>query len=344
MAYALARKLLFRLSPEKAHDLSLKALKAAEKASVLPLLLPAVEKQPVTVMGLSFPNPVGLAAGLDKNGDYIDGLARLGFGFLELGTVTPRAQPGNPQPRLFRLSDNAALINRMGFNNHGVDHLVSQLQRTRYTGILGINVGKNKDTPASRSEEDYVTCIEKVFPYASYITINISSPNTPGLRSLQFGDSLKSLLNNVKECQQRLQTQHQRRVPIVVKIAPDMSDEEINLVAETLVNSTMDGVIATNTTLSRVGVEGTEFSKEKGGLSGQPLTERSLHVIRVLNDVINQQMPIIASGGVMSGEDAAARIKAGASLVQLYTGLIYRGPKLIGDAVGEIKQSLVHSE
>jgi dihydroorotate dehydrogenase len=339
MSYALARQLLFRLSAEDAHDISLKALKLANSARILPLFMPPVHSQAVKVMGLTIPNRVGLAAGLDKNGDYIDGLARMGFGFIEVGTVTPLPQLGNPKPRMFRIVDKEAIINRMGFNNKGVDHLVQQLRKMKYKGIIGINVGKNKDTPAEHSGDDYVVCIEKVFELASYISINISSPNTPGLRSLQFGDSLKAVLSQIRNCQERLQNQHSRKVPFVVKIAPDMSDDEIALVARTLLDFEMDGVIATNTTLSRVGVEGSPYGREQGGLSGRPLTDRATHVIRVLCKSLENKIPVIASGGVMNGNDAQNKIAAGASLVQLYSGLIYRGPGLVREAVAALEGS-----
>jgi len=336
MAYALARKVLFKMPAENAHDLSLKTLKLASATGLLPLLIPPPRIRPIQVLGMTFPNPVGLAAGMDKNGDYIDDLAKLGFGFIEVGTVTPRPQPGNPKPRMFRLTDYQAVINRMGFNNKGVDYLVQRLRDKQFKGIVGINVGKNKDTPAHRSAEDYVQCIEKVYEYASYITINISSPNTPGLRSLQFGDSLKSLLGPIKQSQQELQNKTQRKVPLLVKIAPDMSDEEIGLVADTIVQQQMDGVIATNTTLSRVGVENDSYAKEPGGLSGKPLTSRSTHVVHVLAKALDGKIPVIASGGVMCGNDAIEKLSAGASLVQIYSGLVYHGPGLIKQVADQV--------
>ncbi len=331
MPYSLARQLLFRLSAETAHDISLKALKMADQARILPLVMRQVQANPVNVMGISFANRIGLAAGLDKNGDYIDGLSSFGFGFIEVGTVTPRPQPGNPKPRLFRIIERDAIVNRMGFNNLGVDYLVQQLRHTRYRGVVGVNVGKNKDTPNEQSGDDYVACIEKVYDLASYITINISSPNTPGLRALQFGDSLKSMLAQIKECQTRLHAKSGSYVPMAVKIAPDMSDDEIALVAQTLLDHEMDGAIATNTTLSREGVEGQENAKEQGGLSGAPLTKRSTYVLKVLCEAIDGRIPVIASGGVMSVSDALDKLNAGAQLVQVYSGLIYHGPGLIRD-------------
>ncbi len=332
MSYPLARKLLFRFPAEASHDLSLKALKLANGAGLLPMFLPKVAGQPLEVMGLRFPNAVGLAAGLDKNCDYVDGLSKFGFGFIEVGTVTPRPQEGNPKPRLFRLEERDAIINRMGFNNAGIDHMVAQLQRKKFDGIVGVNVGKNKDTPAEEAASDYVTCIQRVYDLASYITINISSPNTPGLRALQFGQSLKSMLQDIKECQEGLHQKTGRYVPFVVKIAPDMSDDEIRMVARTILDYGMDGVIATNTTLSREGVEGLEQGKEQGGLSGAPLTKRSTHVVRTLCQALESKIPVIASGGVMSGQDARDKVNAGASLVQVYSGLIYRGPTLVREA------------
>ena len=338
MSYDLVRKLLFKMPAETAHDVSLKALQCAHLAGILPLFVAPVLTNPVEIFGMTFPNRVGLAAGLDKNGDYIDALARLGFGFIEVGTVTPRPQPGNPQPRMFRLTEHEAVINRMGFNNKGVDYLVERLRRMKYKGILGINVGKNKDTPANSSDQDYRTCIEKVYEYASYITINVSSPNTPGLRSLQFGDSLTSLLAPIMHCQNSLQKKYHRRVPFILKIAPDMSDEEIRLVAQTLLEYQLDGVIATNTTLSRVGIEGSEYIKEQGGLSGKPLKDRSTHVINALGEALKGQIPVIASGGIMTADDAMEKFKAGANLVQLYSGLVYRGPGLIREAVEKLSE------
>ncbi|MFW5825082.1 MAG: quinone-dependent dihydroorotate dehydrogenase, partial [Marinobacter sp.] len=287
--------------------------------------------------GLSFPNPVGLAAGLDKNADHLQGLGALGFGFIEVGTVTPLPQPGNPAPRLFRLPEHNAIINRMGFNNKGLDHLVGRVSRRRYAGVLGINVGKNKQTPAEQAGSDYCKGIAAVYDYADYITVNVSSPNTPGLRDLQFGESLKRLLDAIKAEQK---TQHQatgRYVPLAVKIAPDMDDEEIGFVAGALREAGIDGVVATNTTISREAVKGHRLSEEAGGLSGDPVREPSLRVIRGLYQALGDEIPIIGVGGISDGASAAEKIRAGARLVQVYTGFIYRGPALVGEAVEAIR-------
>ncbi|MEY8263269.1 MAG: quinone-dependent dihydroorotate dehydrogenase, partial [Bermanella sp.] len=291
-----------------------------------------VPAQPVDLLGLTFANPVGLAAGLDKNGDYIDALGSLGFGFIEIGTITPRPQDGNPKPRLFRLREHHAIINRMGFNNKGVDHLVAQVKKSQYKGILGINIGKNFDTKVEDADRDYEICLEKVYAHADYVTVNISSPNTPGLRTLQFGDSLKSLLGTLKKAQLRLQQQHGKYTPILVKIAPDMDQQETIMVANTLIENEMDGVIATNTTLDREAVAGHEFAEEAGGLSGAPVQARSDQVIKWLSVALDGKMPIIGVGGILNGASAATKIEAGAALVQVYSGFIYKGPKLIGDA------------
>lgn len=334
--YDLARQLLFKLSPETSHDLSLDLLGAGGRLGLNGLLAKAPAAFPVTVMGLEFANPVGLAAGLDKNGAAIDGLAQLGFGFIEVGTVTPRPQPGNPKPRLFRLPQAQAIINRMGFNNLGVDHLLERVQAARYTGVLGINLGKNADTPVERAVDDYLIGLGKVYALASYITVNVSSPNTPGLRTLQFGDSLKQLLVALGERREVLASEHRRRVPLAIKIAPDMTDEETAQVAEALLETGMDAVIATNTTLGREGVEGLAHADEAGGLSGAPVREKSTHTVRVLAQVLGKKVPIIAAGGITQGAHAAEKIAAGASLVQVYSGFIYRGPALIREAVDAI--------
>lgn len=337
--YPLLRPLLFTLEPETAHQLTLDSLQLLEKAGISRLLLTAAEKQPVNVMGLTFDNPVGLAAGLDKNGDYIDALAALGFGFIEVGTVTPRAQPGNPKPRLFRLPEQQAIINRMGFNNKGIDHLLKQAEKRHYPGILGINIGKNFDTPISEAVNDYLIGLRKAYPAASYITINISSPNTQNLRQLQQGDEIGKLLSALKEEQQKLFTIHDRYVPLAVKIAPDLNEEEIGHIAELLLELAVDGVIATNTTIAREKIAGQPLAKEAGGLSGAPLKEASTQVVKRLAAILNSQIPIIAAGGILSADDAQEKLAAGASLVQIYSGLIYRGPHLIT----EILQTLVHS-
>lgn len=340
--YALARPLLFALDPEAAHNLTLPALKRAAEHGLTRLIRPP-QTDPRTVMGIQFPNPVGLAAGLDKDGAYIDGLAALGFGFIEIGTVTPRAQPGNALPRMFRIPQANAIINRMGFNNRGVDAFVANVKASRFyqekQGVLGLNIGKNGDTPMDRAAEDYLYCLEKVYPYASYVTVNISSPNTKNLRQLQGGSELDSLLEQLKLAQERLTEHHQRYVPIAVKIAPDVDDEQIKTIADTLLRHKFDGVIATNTTVSRDAVKGLGHAEEIGGLSGAPVFEMSNRVIRALKAEVGDALPIIGVGGIFSGEDAKAKIAAGASLVQLYTGLIYKGPSIIRDCAAALRKS-----
>jgi dihydroorotate dehydrogenase len=335
VSYRLLRPLLFRLEAEAAHDATLRLLDLGA-ALHLPLA-PPPPPSTVRVMGLEFPNPVGLAAGLDKNGAHIDALARLGFGFLEVGTVTPRPQPGNPHPRLFRIPEARAVINRMGFNNLGVDRLVHNVRTARYRGILGINIGKNFDTPIERAVSDYLACLRKVYALASYVTINISSPNTTNLRRLQEADELDRLLAELKAEQARLADRHGRYVPIALKIAPDLAPEQLQAIAERLLAHAVDAVIATNTTLSREGVEGLSNSRESGGLSGTPLTGRALGIVRLLARQLQGRIPIIGVGGIMSGADAAERMAAGASLVQLYTGLVYAGPALIYDCVQALR-------
>ncbi|MDA7085888.1 quinone-dependent dihydroorotate dehydrogenase [Pseudomonas sp. SA3-5] len=334
--YTLARQLLFKLSPETSHELTIDLVGAGGRLGLNGLLCKAPASLPVKVMGLEFANPVGLAAGLDKNGDAIDGFAQLGFGFVEIGTVTPRPQPGNPKPRLFRLPEAEAIINRMGFNNLGVDHLLARVQAAKYRGVLGINIGKNFDTPVERAVDDYLLCLDKVYAHASYVTVNVSSPNTPGLRSLQFGDSLKQLLEALRLRQEDLTRQHGKRVPLAIKIAPDMSDEETVEVARALVEAGMDAVIATNTTLGREGVQGLEFGDEAGGLSGAPVRDKSTHIVKVLAAELAGRLPIIAVGGITEGKHAGEKIAAGASLVQIYSGFIYKGPALIREAVDAI--------
>lgn len=334
--YTLARELLFKLSPETSHELSIDLVGAGGRLGLNGVLCKRPAALPVKLMGLEFANPVGLAAGLDKNGDAIDGFAQLGFGFVEIGTVTPRPQPGNPKPRLFRLPEAEAIINRMGFNNQGVDHLLARVQAAKYKGVLGINIGKNFDTPVERAVDDYLLCLDKVYQHASYVTVNVSSPNTPGLRSLQFGDSLKQLLEALRQRQEELTQEHGRRVPLAIKIAPDMSDEETAQVAAALLDTGMDAVIATNTTLSREGVQGLEWGDEAGGLSGAPVRDKSTHIVRVLAGELKGRLPIIAVGGITEGKHAAEKIAAGASLVQIYSGFIYKGPALIREAVDAI--------
>jgi len=335
--YQLMRNLLFRLPPESAHDLSLAGLDMAQKLGLLKPLVTRPADLPVRVMGLEFPNPVGLAAGLDKNADHLDALGALGFGFIEVGTVTPVAQPGNPKPRMFRLAEHQALINRMGFNNGGLEHLLDRVGHRRYSGILGINVGKNKATPNDESEADYRKGIAAVYPHADYITVNVSSPNTPGLRDLQFGDSLKGLMHAIKDEQARCQAETGRYVPLAVKIAPDMDDEGIRFIASALKESGLDGVIATNTTIGREAVAGHRHADEAGGLSGLPVREPSTRVIKALYSELGETLPIIGVGGVTDGNSAAEKIRAGAKLVQIYTGFIYRGPALIGESVEAIR-------
>ncbi|MEE8060020.1 MAG: quinone-dependent dihydroorotate dehydrogenase [Pseudomonadales bacterium] len=334
--YSLLRKLLFCLPTETSHYLSLDAIKLIERVKLTGLVAAKPAAHPVTVMGLDFPNPVGMAAGLDKNAQYIDGLAALGFGFIEVGTVTPLAQPGNPTPRLFRLPAAEAIINRMGFNNCGVDYLVEQVKRCKFDGILGINIGKNKDTSAAKAVDDYLVCMRKVYAYASYIAVNLSSPNTPGLRDLQYGEPLENVLDQLKNEQQLLAGKYGRYVPLAVKIAPDRVADDIEQVAAAFVKYKIDGVIATNTTIARDKVKHLPYGNEAGGLSGAPLTDQSTKVIRSFSKALQGQLPIIGVGGIMQGADAAEKITAGASLVQVYSGFIYRGPRLIQRAVEAI--------
>jgi dihydroorotate dehydrogenase len=329
--YPVLRPLLFSLDPETAHHVTLKALKIAELTGLAGLNRAKSTDKPVTVMGLTFKNPLGLAAGLDKNGDYIDALAALGFGFIEIGTVTPRPQPGNPKPRLFRLPEHEAIINRMGFNNEGIDHLLQQVATCKYRGILGINIGKNADTPLENATEDYLIGLRKSYLPANYVTINISSPNTKNLRQLQQGDEIKYLLEALKQEQLKLQTEHGKYTPLTVKIAPDLTLEEVRHIADLLVGFGIDGVIATNTTIARDKVQGHPYGNETGGLSGAPVKDSSTAIVKALSAELNGKLPIIAAGGIFSGEDAQEKIKAGASLVQIYSGLIYKGPQLLED-------------
>ena len=334
--YDLLRSLMFRLPAETSHDLALDMIGAAGRLRLADKLVRPVPSQPVQVMGLTFDNPVGLAAGLDKNAVAVDGLAAMGFGSIEVGTVTPRPQPGNPKPRLFRLTEQLAIINRFGFNNQGVDAMLERLDGVRYQGVLGINIGKNAVTPVENAVDDYLYCLRKVYDRASYVTVNLSSPNTPGLRTLQYGEALKALLGQIKQCQQQLAAERGRYVPIAIKIAPDMTAEEVTLVGATLLEEGMDAVIATNTTLDRSAVADSPYANEAGGLSGAPLTDMSTEVIRLLADELKGRMPIIGVGGIFSGADAADKIAAGASLVQLYSGFIYRGPELVRECADAI--------
>jgi len=332
--YPLLRPLLFTLDPETAHHATLEALNTAHN-----LGLQCAKKNaanPRTVMGLTFPNPLGLAAGLDKNGAYIDALAALGFGFIEIGTITPCPQPGNPKPRMFRLPEAKGIINRMGFNNLGVDALIKNVKRAKYSGILGINIGKNADTPIDKAADDYLIVLRKVYPHASYIAINISSPNTKNLRQLQGGDELDALLAQLKAEQEKLIQQHGNYVPLAVKIAPDLNPAQIQQIASMLMSHRIDGVIATNTTLSREGVENLAHGTEAGGLSGAPVREKSTAVIRQLAAELQGALPIIGVGGILSGADAVEKIEAGAALVQIYSGMIYRGSNLVGEVAAAL--------
>ncbi|MFD0726290.1 quinone-dependent dihydroorotate dehydrogenase [Lysobacter brunescens] len=338
--YGLARPFLFHLDAERAHNLGLSMLEKAYRTGLNPLLARSRPAFPVKVLGLTFPNPVGLAAGLDKNGAHVDALFALGFGFVEVGTVTPKPQAGNPKPRMFRLPEHNAIINRLGFNNDGVDALVRNVEKARRKGdgILGINIGKNKDTPNEDAASDYIHCLEKVYPLADYITINISSPNTAGLRELQEEQALRRLLGELQETRERLWTRHGRRVPMLVKVAPDLADEDIDVTARVLAEMQVDGVIATNTTVSRIAVHQHPLSKEVGGLSGEPLMAKSTAVLRMLRTRLPEQIPLVGVGGVLTGADAVQKMAAGASLVQCYTGLVYRGPQLIGECVDAIRR------
>lgn len=333
MLYSLARPFLFRLDAETAHEFALTSSDLLARLGGPGLPGKALAGRPVRAMGLDFPNPVGLAAGLDKNGTHIDGLAKFGFGFIEVGTVTPRPQPGNPRPRLFRVTEAQAIVNRMGFNNDGVDKLVENVRRSRYDGILGINIGKNFDTPVERAADDYVACLEKVYGLASYVTINISSPNTKNLRQLQQSNELSALLERITVARESLAHSMKKRVPLVVKIAPDVDDEGLDSIANALKRYGIDGVIATNTTLARDTVHGLANAAETGGLSGAPLTHRSTEVVRKLTTLLGDDIPVVGVGGIMCGADAADKLRAGAALVQLYSGLIYRGPKLVIEAI-----------
>jgi dihydroorotate dehydrogenase len=341
--YGLVRKVMFKMSGETSHELGLDMLGAAERLSLLSYIAPKIPDCPVESMGITFPNPVGLAAGLDKNGDYIDAFARLGFGFIEIGTITPRSQPGNPKPRLFRLAEQQAIINRMGFNNKGVDHLVEQVKKAKFKGVLGINIGKNFDTPVENAVDDYLICLNKVYQYATYITVNISSPNTPGLRDLQFGDTLDELLAPIRARQLELAKEFGYK-PVLVKIAPDMDEENVRLVAETLIKNNIDGVIATNTTLSREGVQGHKFGAEAGGLSGAPLEDSATETVAALVAALDGKLPVIGVGGILDGAGAVEKIEAGAQLVQIYSGFIYRGPELIRESVDAIAALIARSK
>ncbi|NAW68785.1 MULTISPECIES: quinone-dependent dihydroorotate dehydrogenase [Vibrio] len=333
MLYRLARAGFFQLDAEKAHDLAIQNFKRFTGTPLDLFYRQHLPQRPVECMGLTFKNPVGLAAGLDKNGECIEAFGAMGFGFVEVGTVTPRPQPGNDKPRLFRLVHAEGIINRMGFNNLGVDHLVENVKQANYDGIIGINIGKNKDTPIEKGVEDYLICMDKVYPYAGYIAINISSPNTPGLRTLQYGQALDELLATLKAKQNELAEQHNKYVPLTLKIAPDLTDQELKQICQSLLKYKIDGVIATNTTLDRTLVEGMKFANEAGGLSGRPLQSRSTEVIKLLYQQLGEQIPIIGVGGIDSYVSAKEKLLAGAKLIQVYSGFIYHGPKLVSDIV-----------
>lgn len=337
--YPLARALLFRVDAERAHGLGLAALEAAWRSGTLGLTGRSRATFPVEAFGLQFPNPVGLAAGLDKNGAHVDALLALGFGFVEVGTVTPRPQEGNPKPRMFRLPRHQAIINRLGFNNDGVDALVRNVSRAqRRSGLLGINIGKNRDTPNESAHEDYLHCMKRVYPLADYLTVNISSPNTAGLRELQEEQALRRLVGTLREAQERLGARHGKRVPMLVKVAPDLSDDDVEAAARVLSELAVDGVIATNTTVSRIAVEDHPLASQSGGLSGAPLMDKSTTVLRMLRTRLRHSIPLVGVGGILSGADAVKKMAAGASLVQCYSGLVYRGPALVGECVEAIRR------
>ena len=335
--YAFARPFLFCLDAECAHDLALSSIELAYRGGLNPLLASKMQPLPREVFGLHFDNPVGLAAGFDKNGAHVDALAALGFGFIEIGTTTPRAQPGNLKPRIFRLTEHEGVINRLGFNNDGVDTLLRNVERAKFPGVLGINIGKNKDTPNEHAVDDYLFCLERVYARASYVTVNISSPNTQGLRDLQQEETLKRFIGRLREAQERLGVKHGRRKPMLLKIAPDLADAELDAIANVLHAAQMDGVICTNTTIERTSVAGHRYADEAGGLSGKPLFATSTAVLRGMAQRLGDGIPLIGVGGIMSGTDAHAKIAAGASLVQFYTGMVYRGPSLIGECVEALR-------
>ncbi|HMB42584.1 MAG TPA: quinone-dependent dihydroorotate dehydrogenase [Luteimonas sp.] len=336
--YGLARPFLFHLDAEQAHGLGLKSLEIAYRTGMNPLLSRKPAPLKTKAFGIEFPNPVGCAAGLDKNGEHIDALMALGFGFVEIGTVTPRPQEGNPKPRMFRLPEHNAVINRLGFNNAGVDVLVRNVEKAKRNGILGINIGKNKDTPNENAADDYVYCMERVYTLADYITVNISSPNTTGLRDLQQEDTLRRFIGELREVQEDLAALHGHRVPMLIKLAPDLTEAELDRTAHVLNLAKVDGVIMGNTTLDRLPVEGHKFAGEAGGLSGQPLYGRSTAALRRLRNKLDDNIPLVGVGGIVSGADAAGKVAAGATLVQFYTGMIYRGPELIGECVKAIRR------
>ncbi len=335
MLYRLVQKALFATDPEFAHELSMEGLRLGHMLGATRFLYKAVD-QPVSCMGLEFPNPVGAAPGLDKNGDYFEALGDLGFGFVEIGTTTPRPQPGNPKPRIFRLPEASAMINRLGFNNKGVDHLVNRVRRHHFKGILGINIGKNSDTPMENAADDYLYCLDKVYPYADYITANISSPNTKNLRDLQAEDELDNLLGKLGRRREQLANEYDRYVPLAVKVAPDLEDDAIAVIAKVISRHRMDAVIATNTTIDREGVQGMKHSEETGGLSGAPLKAKADKVLAALRKALPDEVALIGVGGITTGQDAVDKLDLGADLVQFYTGMIYRGPELVGECLQAI--------
>jgi len=335
MFYKLAQKALFATDPEFAHELSMEGLRLGHNLGATRFLYKAVD-QPVRCMGLDFPNPVGVAPGLDKNGLYFEALGDLGFGFAEIGTTTPRPQPGNARPRIFRLPEARAMINRLGFNNKGGDHLVSRVRKHRFKGVLGINIGKNFDTPMENAADDYLQCLEKVYLYADYITVNISSPNTENLRDLQHEDELDHLLGKLSKRREELANEHGRCVPLAIKVAPDLANDDITVIAETVTRHRMDAVIATNTTIGREGVEGLKHAGESGGLSGAPLKPKADKVLAALSKTLPDHIALIGVGGITKGQDAVDKLDLGADLVQFYTGMIYRGPELVSECLQAI--------
>ncbi|OOG39424.1 quinone-dependent dihydroorotate dehydrogenase [Polaromonas sp. A23] len=346
LPYALARPFLFGLDAETAHELTMASLAGTQRTPLSLVYCSSRVDDPIELAGLKFANRVGLAAGLDKNARCIDGLAAMGFGFVEVGTVTPKAQPGNPKPRMFRLPQANALINRLGFNNEGLDAFIANVQKSSFRRqnvkhplLLGLNIGKNAATPIENAVDDYLICLDGVYPHADYVTVNISSPNTKNLRALQSDEALDALLGRIAERRESLAKEHGKRVPIFVKIAPDLDEAQVEVIAATLKRHGMDGVVATNTTLSRDAVKGMPHAEEAGGLSGAPVLEASNRVISQLRAALGKGFPIIGVGGIMSGPDAVSKIKAGADVVQIYTGLIYKGPDLVPQAALAIKKS-----
>jgi dihydroorotate dehydrogenase len=336
--YDTLRPLLFKLDAETAHRLTLYGMGVAQRSGFAHRLARPPADLPTTVFGIEFPNPVGLAAGLDKNAEHLDALDALGFGFIEVGTVTPLPQPGNDKPRIFRLPQHEAIINRLGFNNGGVDAMLSNVQKSKYHGVLGINIGKNKDTPNEKAVNDYLTCLHKVYEYASYIAVNISSPNTQGLRDLQQEATLYKFISMLRAVQERLGSQQGRRKPMLLKIAPDLTEMELDGIATVLLRTGIDGVICSNTTIDHAAVADDPHGGEDGGLSGKPLFERSTAVLAGMHKRLQGRIPLIGVGGILDGSDAAEKIEAGASLVQIYSGLIYRGPHLVNECVDEIRR------